>query len=50
MNVLVFSNVTGGELKINIAQFIDLTDWLFLLSFIYKPHNLEYFMHLGIKR
>ena len=28
MNVLVISNVTAGEFKIDIVQFIDLTDWI----------------------
>ena len=36
------SNVTGGALKINIAQFLDLTYWLFLFRIISRSHNLEY--------
>ena len=28
MSVLVISNVTAGEFKIDIVQFIDLTDWI----------------------
>ena len=50
MNVLVISNVTAGEFKIDIVQFIDLTDWLLLLSFSSKPNNFRIFYAFGNKK